>query len=57
MALNEARRLDEGDEQEIVSSPKSESNDNLLINQRQSSNILSDGSQNDGKVTILSLVR
>ncbi|CAH8498466.1 unnamed protein product [Schistosoma intercalatum] len=46
MALNEARRLD-GDEQEIVSSPKSESNDNLLINQRQSSNILSDGSQND----------
>lgn len=56
MALNEARRLD-GDEQEIVSSPKSESNDNLLINQRQSSNILSDGSQNDGKVTILFLVR
>ncbi|XP_018650257.1 putative o-linked n-acetylglucosamine transferase, ogt [Schistosoma mansoni] len=47
MALNEARRLDEGDEQDIVNSPKSESNDNLLINQRQSSNVLSDGSQND----------
>ncbi|CAH8509985.1 unnamed protein product [Schistosoma haematobium] len=54
MALNEARRLDEGDEQEIVSSPKSESNDNLLINQRQSSNILSDGSQNDERINKLS---
>ncbi|CAH8508985.1 unnamed protein product [Schistosoma margrebowiei] len=54
MALNEARRLDEGDEQEIVSSPKSESNDNLLTNQRQSSNVLSDGSQNDERINKLS---
>uniref|UniRef100_A0A5K4ET78 Putative o-linked n-acetylglucosamine transferase, ogt n=1 Tax=Schistosoma mansoni TaxID=6183 RepID=A0A5K4ET78_SCHMA len=54
MALNEARRLDEGDEQDIVNSPKSESNDNLLINQRQSSNVLSDGSQNDERMNKLS---
>ncbi|KAK4469221.1 hypothetical protein MN116_006795 [Schistosoma mekongi] len=47
MALNEAERLDEGDEQDVVCTPKSETNDNLITNKCQSSNILSEGSQSD----------
>ncbi|CAH8290935.1 unnamed protein product [Schistosoma turkestanicum] len=49
MALNEARRLD-SDEQESINSPKSELNDDLLTNKRQSSNIQSEGSQNDERI-------
>ncbi|KAH8859674.1 Cilia- and flagella-associated protein [Schistosoma japonicum] len=47
MALDEAKRLDEGDEQEVVCTPKSETNDNLITNKCQSSNMLSEGSQSD----------
>ncbi|CAH8518111.1 unnamed protein product [Heterobilharzia americana] len=47
MALSEAKRLAEGDDHEVIITPKSDLTDSFLTDKRQSSNILSEGSQND----------
>ncbi|CAH8839727.1 unnamed protein product [Trichobilharzia szidati] len=53
MALSEAKRLEEADDHEIIVTPKSDLTDNLT-NKRQPSNVISEGSQNDGLMNRLS---